>query len=131
MPRGKRTPAAVRGAVQARILTGTPVNETARALAVPQQTVSDIAAEVRLEKEIDYGALVAYYTAANLRSLTKQVELFGDPDWLRGQSAADLAILHGVQADKAIAILAGWQQQRADPGLERAIDADARDLDTR
>ena len=38
-------------------------------------------------------------------ALRKQLVVFGDPDWLRKQSAGELAVLHGVGVDKGVRLL--------------------------
>jgi len=42
---------------------------------------------------------------ANLESLTAQAKAVSDPDWIRQQSAKDLAMLHGTMFDKSFRIL--------------------------
>lgn len=86
---------------------------------------------IRHEKEYDYIALVSEYLAENLRSLIAQVRLFGDLEWLRGQSAEDLGVLHGIQTDKALAILSAWRQPDAEDDLagREPIDGSVRRTD--
>jgi len=50
----------------------------------------------------------------SLVTLTIQLEQFGDKDWLQNQPAGELAILHGVIADKTLRLLAAAQRP-ADP----------------
>jgi hypothetical protein len=51
----------------------------------------------------------AVATAENLQNLANQARLFGDPAWLREQSAGDLAILHRIMTDRAFSILSAWR----------------------
>ena len=54
--------------------------------------------------------LVTNLLTQSLVTLTVQLEQFGDKDWLATQSAGDLAILHGVIADKTLRLLAAAQR---------------------
>lgn len=51
------------------------------------------------------GALVATYLEANMQALTAQAYVASDPDYINRQPAGELAILHGVMADKSIRLL--------------------------
>src|SRR5262245_39200416 len=64
-----------------------------------------IVASVASIKKDRIGALVASYLEANLQALTAQAYVVSQPDYINRQSANDLAILHGVMADKSIRLL--------------------------
>lgn len=102
-----------KAAVMAALLAGQGVDEIAKEFDIPQRTVSSWKAtisetelaEIRSKKEIDFGALLADYLVETLTTLSVQAKHFRNETWLRQQPAADLAVLHGVQTDKAIRLL--------------------------
>lgn len=49
--------------------------------------------------------LVATYLEASLETLIAQHGVLRDPEWIREQSAGDLAVLRGVEADKVMRML--------------------------
>lgn len=51
------------------------------------------------------GDLLIDYLTEGLITLRKQVEVFRDEKWLKEQSASEVAVLHGVIADKQIRLL--------------------------
>lgn len=107
----------------AALLAGQSVDQVAEQYDLPRSTVhswSRRAEDFRPKKDdAEFGDLVASYLRASLRSLAAQVVIFGDPDWLKKQPAHELAVLHGVQADKAIRLLAALE-----PVIHSADDPD-------
>ena len=118
-----------KAAVMAALLAGQGIHEVAREFHLDASTVSrwraklpaaqqQAAAAATAEREQgaadEFGQLLAGYLRSTLISLRAQTEHFGDPLWLKGQNAADLAVLHGVQTDKAIRLLEA--AERADCG---------------
>lgn len=67
-------------------------------------TVADVAT-IAIDKKAEIGTLLIDYLHANISTLRKQNDVFGDPTWLRQQDANAAAILHGVMADKAVRLL--------------------------
>lgn len=61
--------------------------------------------DVATEKKDAIGALLIEYLHTNLETLRQQSLFFRDVAWLKGQSAGELAVLHGVMTDKAIRLL--------------------------
>lgn len=115
--RGKKHSDDVRAAVMAALLAGQGVSEVAATYKIPVQTVSEWGkqidfGQVRTKKENDFGDLLACYLETTLTTLREQVRLFGNREWLAKQSAADLAILHGVLADKAFRIFEAAERAR-------------------
>ena len=118
MARGKRLDPQQRAAVKAHLATGDTAAHTARATGTPLSTVYHVLAEVRREfaqtqtradheaAPWDYTNLVMDYVAALLMALTAQLQVLGDPDWVRHQPAGELAVLRGVLNDKAVRLLA-------------------------
>ena len=64
------------------------------------------------QNNVDVGALIAAYISDGITTLAAQARHFRNPDWLAAQNAKDLAINHGVLADKLIRVLAAL---RAEP----------------
>lgn len=102
-----------KAAVLAALLTGQSVSEVARAYELPEGTVkswrsrakSQTVATVATPKKENIGEMLIRYLEDNLIALRAQLVVFSDPDWLRKQTAADAAVLHGVMTDKAIRLL--------------------------
>lgn len=96
------------------LLAGQGVNETARALNLPKATVSRIKSEITREKLEQVGTareerlidLVMDYVSTNLRTLKAQSIEVGRANYIKKQSASEIAVLHGVLADKTVRILA-------------------------
>lgn len=108
----------VKAAAMAELLRGQSVNEVARKYQIPPGTASAWRAKARAESGITPNTpaavtiqketiadLLLEYMKESIISLRAQVKAFSDPEWLRSQSAADLAILHGVQNDKMVRML--------------------------
>lgn len=123
MARGRQHDDQTRAAAMAALLAGQSVDQVAEQFDLPRSTVhswSRHADEVRPKKDAaEFGDLVADYLRATLRSLQAQVVVFGDPEWLKTQPAHELAVLHGVQADKAFRLLSALE-----PVTHRADDDD-------
>jgi transposase-like protein len=111
--KGKPRSEESRAAVMAALLEGQRVVEVAGRFNLPHKTVSnwkkqidqDKLAEVGQKKAERFTDLIGDYLEQTLITLRTQAELFRDATWLRNQSAAELAVLHGVQADKAFRLL--------------------------
>ncbi len=96
----------------AALLTGQSVSSVAKEYKIPKGTVSgwrnqaaNGVANISTQKKEETGDLLWDYLRTSLKTLKAQAEHFGDKDWLKQQNAADLAVLHGVAADKAIRLL--------------------------
>lgn len=111
--RGQKYSADVKGAVMAALLAGQSVDEVARAYKVPYHTVyawqngltEDEFKKVQNKKRDEIGALLMGYLRETLVTLNAQAIFFRNENWLSKQSASDVAVLHGVQADKSIRLL--------------------------
>ena len=64
-------------------------------------------ASLASEKRERVGLLLLDYLVTTLETLKVQQGVFADPDWLRKQTADDVAILHGVSVDKVVRLLEG------------------------
>lgn len=79
-------------------------------------------ATVATEKRERIGELLLDYLEVTLETLKQQQLVFRDVDWLKKQSAAEVAVLHGVGVDKAIRLLEGLADgddpRSADPSAD-------------
>lgn len=111
---------ATKAAVMAALLSGQAVDAVAKQYNIPASTIRNWKAATKLENTLDQeqqyeiGDLLLDYLREILGALKKQATHFGDKAWLSAQEADQLAVLHGVAADKAIRIieaLAGNEDQ--------------------
>lgn len=107
-----------KSAVMAALLAGQSISQVAAEYKMPEATIktwkrrkvcgfskaSEIS-EIETPKKQEIGDLLISYLRTNLTTLQKQSEVFQDADWLKKQSASELAVLHGVIADKTIRLL--------------------------
>lgn len=100
-----------KAAVMAALMAGQGVNEVAEQYSIPASTVRNWKSATNLESALDddqryeIGDLLLAYLHEILNALRLQAIQFGQATWLDSQNAADLAVLHGVAADKAIRII--------------------------
>jgi hypothetical protein len=106
----------------AALLTGQGVNEVAREYNLSKSVVSRIknslAPEIleQLEpknKGEQIETLLYEYLTATLQTLKKQAEIVGERKYVTKQPAGELAVLHGVMADKGIRLLEAAERARA------------------
>lgn len=100
----------VKATALAALIAGSSVAEVAKHHNLPIQTVDRWAksgemGEIGSEKK-DLSERVQDYLDTLLTGLSAQVRHASTQDYIRKQSAADLALLHGVMADKAFRLLA-------------------------
>jgi hypothetical protein len=115
-----------RAAIMAALMAGQGVTEVSKAFQVAKSTVSRIKSlisqsdleQLGTKKENDFGELLAGYLRETLITLTAQARVFRDENWLKQQPAGELAVLHGVQTDKAIRLLEAVE--RANEATEEA-----------
>jgi transposase-like protein len=113
MPKGRPHSAKVKGAAIASLLTGDTVSEVATKHGLDKSVVSRWKARipkgelqrVATKKGEQIDCKIFECAKSNLESLTAQAKTTGDPEWIRQQSAKDLALLHGVMFDKSLRIL--------------------------
>lgn len=107
--RGKYS-AESKAAVLAALLAGGGIDAVAKVYNLPAGTVKGWKSKLKgehpvtttAEQKADVGDLLIQYLREALVTLTiHQVVIFRDVKWLKKQDASDLAILHGVVADKA------------------------------
>lgn len=104
----------LKASVMAALLAGQSISEIAKEYNIPEGTVKswksrqlngETVALVATEKREIIGELLLGYLSELLVTLKKQVVIFRDEDWLKQQSASEVAVLHGVIADKGIRLL--------------------------
>lgn len=121
MAQGKAHSDETKAAVMAALLAGQSANSVAKEYQLPKSTVSRIRAQmgdlepVGTQKQNRIGELLGEYVECNLITLKAQSEHFRDKTWLGRQPASELAVLHGVLADKTIRIL---EAAEAGDGIE-------------
>ena len=117
---GKRYSDETKAAVMAALLAGQGVAEIADEYNIPPATIrtwrsrQDITVSEEVADRIGY--LLLEYLEANLETLKAQTRHFADPRWLSKQQAQELAVLHGVMADKAIRLLEAMGKGHAADG---------------
>lgn len=109
----------IKAQVMAALLAGQAITAVAKEYELPRSTVGQwrqqLAKRVRIDAEQKsekngptLDELLQSYVETNLVTLRAQSEFFRDERWLRQQSASELAVLHGVVADKTIRILEAY-----------------------
>ena len=105
--------------VMAALLAGQAITAVAKEYQLPRSTVGlwrqQLAKRVHVDVEQKspndgptLDDLLQRYVETNLVTLQKQSEFVRDPKWLSRQSASELAVLHGVLADKTVRILEAY-----------------------
>lgn len=110
-----------KAAAMAALLAGQSISQVASEYRIPPGTVKAWSVIVRThpavvevasdataattKKAAEIGDLLITYLRANLATLEAQAIVFRDPDWLKKQDAAGVAVLHGVLTDKAVRLL--------------------------
>lgn len=122
MARGKAYSDETRAAVMAALLAGQRVSEVANEFEIPPSTVRSWRAsldagakeEVRqrfaAKKQMDLAELIGEYLVEILQTLTAQVRFARSTEYLERLPGSELAVLHGVLADKAFRILSAIEQ---------------------
>jgi transposase-like protein len=102
---------ATKAAVMAALLAGQSINSAAKEYNIPVGTIKYWRAKnetfntVDPQKRDEIGQRLHSYLLASLDALKAQTMVFADETWLRKQPANELAVLHGVIADKGIRLL--------------------------
>lgn len=111
--RGQQYPDDVKAEAMAALLAGQSVTAIAKRYSIPKGTVSSWRKQAR--QKVKAGAestqkttldeLLMGYVRENLLTLREQARVFRDEEWLQRQSASEVAVLHGVLADKTVRLL--------------------------
>lgn len=102
----------MKAGAMAALLAGQSVSTVAKDYKIPRGTVGRWSSELRrtakhfdTEKKEAIGELLMDYLRENLVTLREQAVIFRDPEWVEQQDASEMAVLHGVLADKTIRLL--------------------------
>jgi transposase-like protein len=115
----------VKAQALAALLAGQAAGDVSRQLGVPigtlhswksRQRHGESLASLASDSRARIGALLLEYLEATLETLKAQQVMFRDSEWLRKQSAAEVATLHGISIDKALRLLEGLADQDDAPG---------------
>lgn len=117
----------IKAQVMASLLAGQAITAVAKEYQLPRSTVGkwrkQLAERVHVgveqknaETSTTLDELLLGYVETNLVTLRAQSEFFRDKKWLQRQSASELAVLHGVVADKTIRILEAYGNAKSDAG---------------
>jgi hypothetical protein len=118
MARGRETCPEVQAAVMAALLAGQGVCEVAEQFKIDKSVVSRIKGRIprdklqqlATKKGEDFESLIETYLREILITLATQAKFFRNETWMEKQPAAELATLHGVQADKAFRLFEAIEQ---------------------
>lgn len=107
-----------KAAALARILTGVTITQVAEEMGTNRITIRSWRDQAGLSKhempeakKEELGELVTEYLREALRTLRTQAGAFANREWLEGQNAHDVGILHGILADKTTRILAAIRDE--------------------
>jgi transposase-like protein len=117
----KKKPPELEAAIMAALLAGQGVMEVAQQFNVSHATVSRIKSRlseddlngVERKKTDRFGDLLAEYLEETIITLKAQTRFFRDEKWLEKQSASEVAVLHGVCADKGLRLLEAIERSSA------------------
>lgn len=102
-----------KAAVMAALLAGQSIREVAKEYNIPRSTVGRWNTKLNEAgvpsvpdtKKAEIGDLLVRYLKETLQTLIQQSKFARTVKWLEKQPASELAVLHGVQTDKAIRLL--------------------------
>lgn len=121
-----------KAACLAALLGGQSVGEVAAAYSVPAATLRSwksrqgpdgqgTVALVTESARAEIGELLLVYLRELIQMWRKQLIVFGDVEWLKAQSAGELAVLHGVAVDKGIRLLEALEAGGAGEAAETPV----------
>ena len=112
--RGKAHSEEVRAQVMAALLAGQGVSEVAKEYSIDPSLIRrwrrEQLPDITREKRERIGALVLLYLEKNVECLVSQLEVAGNAQYLKKQSAAEFATLHGIIADKGFSVLSAIER---------------------
>jgi transposase-like protein len=117
-------PGELKATVMAALLQGQSIGHVAKEYKIPRGTVANWAGQVRnqnynpvpTEKKERIGSLIIDNLEAELETMIAMQDVFKDKEWLKKQSASELAVLYGVLKDKNIRVLEALPD--GEPGQE-------------
>jgi hypothetical protein len=113
----------IRAQVLAQLALGVSISALSREYHISRATISswrqaaglgDLA-PIDQQKRQDLGELIAEYLRAGLAALAAQAVEAARPAWITRQPAGELAVFHGVLADKLVRILAALEGAGEEP----------------
>jgi len=118
MTRGAPQPAQLRAEAVAAVLAGQALSDVARRYGLAKQTLSqwvqhDPERTLRTpdaHNEPDLGDLIYGLISDHIATMAAQLQAASRSEWLREQSAADLAQLLGAERDTLLRLLAGLRR---------------------
>ncbi len=119
----------VKAQALAALLAGQPFADVSRAFGVPTGTLKswksrqlrgESVATVATDARERIGVLLLEYLETTLETLKAQQLVFRSEEWLRKQSAAEAATLHGTTLTGAVRLLEGLAEQDDALGDDRA-----------
>jgi hypothetical protein len=111
MAKGKAHDETIRAEAMAALLAGQSISYVAKEYKLPRGTVSAWSRNlprnhtVSTEKRERIGQLIIDNVEAEFETMIAMQDVFTDKEWLKKQSASELAVLYGVIKDKAIRVL--------------------------
>jgi transposase-like protein len=122
MARDTPHPPALKADVVAALVAGGKLADVCREFGVPKSTVErwkieHVGASRPLHERTReaVGALILDTIIDSLQALRVQAGTLGDPDWIKNQSAAELAALRQVEWDRLLRLLAGFRSEDSNP----------------
>lgn len=132
--RGRKHGDEIQAQVMASLLAGQGVSEIAEQYNLPESTVREWRstltdeqfAEIRAKKGEKVESLLFNYLCQILTTLEAQAKVASEREYILEQPAGELAVLHGVMADKGIRLLEAAERARAaaPPQLNPAPEGD-------
>lgn len=121
--RGKRHSDEVRAQVMASLLAGQGVSEVASQYNLDVSIVSrwrsampeDQLQAVATKKGEQIETLLFEYLTQTLKTLRAQAEIVSEREYVTKQPAGEIAVLHGVMADKSVRLLEAIERARPQP----------------
>lgn len=116
-----------KAAVMAALLAGQSVSLIAKEYEIPEGTVKSWSSRgvngnghavatdaLDATQKSRIGKLILDYLETLMVTLKNQAEVFSDKTWLSKQAASEVAVLHGVLADKGIRLLEALASEEED-----------------
>lgn len=112
---------ATKAAVMAALLTGQSISYVAKEYKIPHGTVATWSRNLQRdhtvsnEKRERIGELIIDNVEAELLTTIAMQDVFTDKEWLKKQSASELAVLYGVIKDKTHRVLEALPERSDEP----------------
>lgn len=113
----------IKAQVMGALLAGQGVAEVAKQFGLDKSVVSRWSKKIPLQKlqqiatqkQQNFEELILEYVGSAVRALQAQVEEASRPEYIKKQSASELATLHGIVADKLFRILSALEPVQDEP----------------